>query len=95
MWGFFGLNDGLTTSIALLRSLASAQRPEGLFVCLLSERKPGRVCEHLGQRIPLQAPLLWPSALICGEPCRLRDLKTFGYYPTAGENRAKVAARAI
>lgn len=65
MWGFFGLNDGLTTSIALLRSLASAQRPEGLFVCLLSERKPGRVCEHLGQRIPLQAPLLWP--IICSD----------------------------
>ncbi|OBS75449.1 hypothetical protein A6R68_13976 [Neotoma lepida] len=27
------------TSIALLPSLASAQRPESLFVCLLSERK--------------------------------------------------------
>lgn len=41
MWGFFGLKDGLMTGIALLPSLAGAQRPESLFVCLLSERKAG------------------------------------------------------
>lgn len=48
MWGFFGLKDALMTSLALPASLASAQRPESLFVCLLLGKKADGVCEHLG-----------------------------------------------
>lgn len=67
-WGFFGLKDGLMTSIALAR----AQRPESLSVCLLfwTEKLTGSV-SIWGQRIPPQALLLWQSALICEESHRL------------------------
>lgn len=64
MWGFFGLNDGLMTSIAPLPSLASAQRPESLFVCLLSERKADGICEHLG---PENSPSVSPAMAVCSD----------------------------